>query len=151
MKYHRRFKHFNKKTLRATEKLLKNWATNSEEENLRKMRNWLKDVSEIYQINFPMLQVVANAGAGCYSPQANKIFIKKLSVVTLLHEFRHALQAQGRAPQYVQGTPPEERGGFEDDARAWSLSLYFKVAPRTFKRLATENQIFFVTAEDVEN
>lgn len=149
MKYHRRYKHFNKKTLRATKELIKNWGADGEEKNLAKMKKWIREVSEIYQINFPMLKIIGYAGDGCYSPLLNEIYMARLSIVTLLHEFRHAMQAQGKAPQYRRHQPLEAKGGAEDDARAWSLSLYYKVAPRSFKRLASQNQIFFVSSEDV--
>lgn len=149
MKYHRRYKHFNKKTLRATKELIKNWGNDTEEKNLTKMKKWIREVSEIYQINFPMLKIITHAGDGCYSPLLNEIYMARLSIVTLLHEFRHAMQAQGKAPQFCRHQPWEAKGGAEDDARAWSLSLYYKVAPRSFKRLASQNQIFFVSSEDV--
>ena len=148
MKYHRRYKHFNQKTIRATKELMKNWGDDDREKNLTKMKKWIQELSEIYQINFPMLKIVGFAGNGCYSPVMNEIYMTRLSIVTLLHEFRHAMQAQGKAPQFVQHELAEATGGAEDDARAWSLSLYHKVAPRSFKRLASGNQIFFVSAED---
>jgi hypothetical protein len=149
LKYHRRYKHFNKKTLRATKELMKNWGNDEEAKNLAKMRKWIEQVSKIYQINFPMLKIIRSAGEGCYSPLLNEIYMARLSIVTLLHEFRHAMQAQGKAPQYRWQRPLEAKGGAEDDARAWSLSLYYKVAPRGFKRLASANQIYFVSAEDI--
>ena len=148
MKYFRRYRHFNQKTVDATKELMKNWGDGTEENNLAKMKKWIQEVSEIYQVNFPMLKIVKYAGEGCYSPLVNEIYMARLSIVTLLHEFRHAMQAQGKAPQYSRNRHLEARGGAEDDARAWSLSLYYKVAPRSFKRLATQNQIFFVSAED---
>ena len=141
--YHNRFNHFNNKTLGVTKELIKNWGTNSDAENFAKMKIWLKKVSEIYQIQFPILQIIDSAGDGYYSVLGNKIAVSRLSVVTLLHEFRHAMQFQNRTR--VMRTMVQA----EDDARAWSLSLYYKVAPKSFKRLVGQNKIMFVTAEDL--
>lgn len=149
MKYHRRFKRFNRRTVRATQKLLQGWGASSEKLKIEKMKNWIQDVSEIYQVNFPMLKMISSAGSGCYNTLSNEIFMSRASAITLMHEFRHAMQTQNKAPEFDRRQMIESRYGAEDDARGWSLSLYHKVAPRTFKRLVTDNRVFFVSVEDL--
>ena len=122
---------------------MQNWSTNSDDENISKMKKWLEKVAEIYQIQFPLLQIVNFAGQGCYRQSSNEIFMGYPSIVTLLHEFRHAVQFQNRTP--ANNTSNDA----EDDARAWSLSLYYKVAPRSFKRLVGLNKILFVNKDDL--
>lgn len=145
MTYHKRFRRFNRSTVDATRRLMLGWGQASQEERTEKMQAWLTDVSLIYELPRPDLTVNASIdNSGWYSPRGNLIVLPKPSIVTLLHEFRHAMQAWGRAgAHFRRAARAEERGGFEDDARAWSLSLYYLVAPRTFRRLAREGQIFF--------
>jgi len=128
---------------------MKGWANQSTEKNVLKMREWIREVSDIYGLTFPTLKIIASAGAGLYSPQLNQIMMAHPSMVTLFHEFRHAMQFQNKAPEYRNDVGWEQRGGLEDDARAWSLSLYRKIAPKTFKKLVTQNRIFFVSVEDL--
>ena len=143
MRYHKRFNNFNQQTIQATKELMLNWGANTQEQNVIKMKKWLEKVAEIYQIQFPMLKIVQLAGAGYYRINKNQICMAYPSIVTLLHEFRHAMQFQNRTR--VTGYSDKA----EDDARAWSLSLYYKVAPRSFRRLVRQNQIMFVGTEDL--
>jgi len=49
-----------------------------------------------------------------------------------LHEFRHHYQHHRHNVEF---------GAMEDDARAWSLSLYHTVAPRRFRYLVENNMV----------
>ena len=75
----------------------------------------------------------------------NEIHMAYPSIVTLIHEFRHAMQAQGKADVAIT----DNLNKVEDDARAWSLSIYYKVAPRMFRRLVREGKIFHITPDDL--
>lgn len=147
MNYHRRFRRYNSRTVDATKTLMRGWGQAGQAERTAKMETWLETVSLIYKLPKPDLAVKATSyvGSGFYSPRSNLIALPKPSIVTLLHEFRHAMQYWNRAGSHFRrGVGSEERGGLEDDARAWSLSLYHSVAPRTFRKLARDGQIFFV-------
>lgn len=110
---------------------------------------WLNLVSEHYNMEVPAVVHNPHAGAGYYLGLVNEIHMSKPSIITLLHEFRHAMQAQGKAgPSFRPDLPEDARGGVEDDARAWSLSLYYAVAPRTLKRLVTEGRVFHTSPAD---
>lgn len=135
LNYHLKFRNIKPATKAATKRLMSNWSTSNPTGREAKMRTWLTEVSSIYGIQEPTLIVGDRyANYGYYRPATNTINMPYASIVTLLHEFRHALQAFG------QGRP----GDVEDDARGWSLSLYYSVAPRTFRALGRRGDIFFV-------
>ena len=142
MRYHLRFNNFHRSTLAATKTLIRGWGDSTEEQRWQKMNVWLDDVSRVYGMIRPTLGKTASH-SGCYYINLNKIEIPHASVVTLLHEFRHAMQRQrvGRAC---------EARDVEDDARAWSLSLYWKVAPRALTRLVNEGRVLHTTPSDFQ-
>lgn len=131
--YHKRFRHIDRRTINATKALFAGWsdATQRETKSLR----WLSEVSEIYGVPTPRLKL-APTSFDHYQRDHHLIVLTKWSLITLLHEFRHHLQ-NTRFPCAGWMAEP--------DARAWSLSLYHAVAPRTLRRLATENQIIHLT------
>ena len=96
---------------------------NTDEEKIYYCTDWIARVSAIYGVTTPSFEFrpdEENGGSnGFYSPKKNLICLqKKISLVTLLHEFRHCMQHQGH-----KMIDPD----IEEDARAWSMSL-FKVA-----------------------
>lgn len=144
MRYHKKFQHFKPKTLTITRTLLRDWGRSSNDLQWLKMNAWLTQGAEIYGIPRPNLIQDSRAGYGCYQLATNNICMSKPSVITLLHEFRHALQNHQRATGF--NNDPRQ---VEPDARAWSLSLYYRVAPRSFRRLVAQGSIFFVSTNDL--
>ena len=135
-RYHRRFRNPHRKAVDATRLLIRGWTASSDDAKWEKSRQWLKTVSQVYRVETPKLfKQERGVGIGCYYPASNAIHMPYPSIVTLLHEFRHAYQHShpSRMPQDI-----------EDDARAWSLSLYYRVAPRTVRRLAAEGRILYL-------
>jgi hypothetical protein len=119
--------------------------------DLAACQRWLAEVSAVYRIPTPGLAVVPPgqcAGSGCYLPATNQILLPKVSVLTLLHEFRHAVQHHRPDLRFLQ-TGPADGPWFEHDARGWSMSLFRTCQPRLFDRLARQNRIFYVTAGDL--
>lgn len=143
MAYHRRYRSFHRATLDATRLLLQGWGRHDDERRWRRSRIWLRTVSSAYGMRTPKLVIDPHASSGFYRLPTNTIHMAYPSVVTLLHEFRHAMQRQAARPNSPQIVD------VEDDARAWSLSLYYKVAPRTFRRLAAEGRILHLSAEEM--
>jgi hypothetical protein len=135
MNYHRRFRNQHRKTLDATRRLIRGWTSVGVDGQWEKSRLWLAEVSVIYRMNQPKLKKTSWAGQGCYEALTNTIHMKYPSITTLLHEFRHA---------YQFSHPSRLVDDVEDDARAWSLSLYYKIAPRTVRRLASQGKILFL-------
>lgn len=108
------------------------------------MDGWVQAVAGVYGFQIPALAFNRQAGDGFYSPSKNEINMSKPSIVTLIHEFRHAMQSK----QVATGFSRLARD-VEHDARAWSLSLYFKVAPVSFRRLVAEGKIYHITMNDL--
>jgi hypothetical protein len=80
-----------------------------------------------------------NGGGGFYQRDNHSITMSPNhpSVITLIHETRHALQAKEKGAAMI--TQDVER-----DARAWSLSLYYQVRPNLLKRLVREGRVFHI-------
>lgn len=105
---------------------------------------WLGNASAAYQLPRPTFAwdpAATFAGGGEYRPATQHIAMSKISVTTLLHEFRHHMQHQGAAM-----IDPD----LEEDARAWSLSLYYAVRPDLLKRLVNQGRIFHITPQDFQ-
>lgn len=73
-------------------------------------------------------------GGGEYDKLHNKVYIYKKSFVTILHECRHYMQSQGRITERYLNDD-------EHDARAWSISLFNKIAPKEFSEAARKGLI----------
>lgn len=104
--------------------------------------DWMDTASNIYSVPTPELKWHESArgvGGGFYTPHTVTITLSHTSITTFLHEYRHHLQSQ-RLPQIV----PD----LEDDARAWSLSLYHLVRPKLLRKMAEQGRILHLSARD---
>lgn len=141
--YHLRFARFNARTVKATQALLDLRPSQlSPQDKQKAFSDWLTSVARAYRMKPVALawdEQAALAGGGFYQPASHTLTLnpRRPSVITLLHEMRHALQYQGCGAPMI--TDDVER-----DARAWSLSLYFQVRPDQFERLVRQGQIRFV-------
>lgn len=150
MRYHTVFRHFDGRTIECVKSLQRNWSNLTDDEKVQRLNDASKTLSVIYRVKQPKIGYSHHCGNGFYDIVSNRITLPKTSIVTFLHEFRHAMQRQGKASYYYNPeAPSESRGGVENDARAWSLSLYHRVAPRTLKRLVSEGQVFFISPNDL--
>jgi hypothetical protein len=97
------------------------------------MKEWLAFVSEHYHVNCPTLKVDFNAQHdGFYRHADNYIELPKFSVVTLLHEFKHAMDIM------KDGRTTEER------ARGWSMSLFARFSPKLYEQAVSKGIVFWV-------
>lgn len=145
VRYHTKFRRFRPEVVRATRDLLAGWGDLDRRERTTRMRDWLRVAAAAYEIQIPRLVLTPRAGSGLYMIATNEIAMAEPSVVTLLHEFRHAMQ-NFRVTRRAARRMSYDRA--EDDARGWSLSLYYRVAPRSLKRLAAEGRVFFIAQAD---
>jgi hypothetical protein len=150
--YHTRFRHFAEGTLSATDRLFRTRpSTLDEGRAVTAMGEWLDSVSALYGVPCPALRLAPPSqccGSGCYQPGGvGSILLPFPSVTTELHEFRHHLQHHGVPMVRSRFDSPGLRA--EEDARSWSLSLYFKVRPGLFARLVRDGRIFYVTPPDL--
>lgn len=148
--YHKRFSAFHQRTVEATDALFASRPSQlSHGERDRVFRDWVTEVSGAYGMEPPTFRWdvdADDAGGGYYRPADHSITMSPNhpSVTTLIHEFRHAMQAKEAGAAQVS---PD----IEVDARAWSLSLYYQVRPRLFERLVREGRIFHVSAKDLSS
>ena len=140
--YHKIFSDFPSELVKGTDKLIRcRPSMLSIEEKHLVFERWIRESSEAYEITTPQLywgDIADAAGGGFYDSKKNIIVMSptRASIITLMHEFRHALQAAG-----VSGTISEDK---EIDARAWSLSLYYQVRPLLLKKLVLEGKVFHI-------
>lgn len=145
MTYSTAFKNIDKRTIKATKKLIKSglWKKDLSTEHKVKICNeWLETVSEIYGIEVPKFRfdeseaMYMKTGGGCYEPFEKRITLfKKFSLVTLLHEFRHHMQYELDLSLF--------RRNHEEDARAWSISLFKAAAPKSYKNAVEKGLLHF--------
>lgn len=158
-RYHLRIKKFHPKTLEHTETLMasKPWKQEDAVANLDEFEKWLASVSLVYGVEQPSLSIsedpIILMSRGGYFE--NTITLPKFSVMTLMHEYRHHMQFHGLSPvaledraewsdEFLASASPTE-----EDARAWSCSLFYKVRPHLFRRSVREGKILYVEAEDL--
>lgn len=130
------FPDLNRDVVEATHDLvkMKPWSLPRSEQQ-RAAFMWLSVASHAYGLVTPRLEFDGRmrGNLGEYRAGVNVIRMQKFSLVTLLHEFRHAMQAQ--LPRLAL------RGTIEDDALAWSCSMFYKAAPRRFRRMLKAGRI----------
>ena len=120
---------FSEPVLRAVQNFAEErpWS-GSVEQRVEKYRRLSRALADAHGIREPEL-VIGNlnggsSGRSSYDPTAHRITLRgKLSVVTALHEWRHAWQ-------YVKWKRCSER-----DACWWSVNLFRRCFPRQYARL----------------
>jgi len=157
--YHKRFKNFNPKTVEATKELFRARPSQLVLEDVEVVfKKWIADISKVYDIPTPDFvweyDDLSDIGGGlCHglredendenSPFYNSVLhidANRRSITTLIHEYRHHMQFMG------MNMVDED---VEEDARAWSLSLYYKTRPVLFERLVREGKIFHIDPRDL--
>lgn len=145
MNYSKVYKNINKKVQLATKELIKEgfWKANfSQESKIEMSINWLEKVAKIYKVDIPKFEFIDSlakyhqTGGGQYNPNSKVITLfHKFSFTTLLHEFRHHMQHENNIKMY--------KNDLEEDARAWSVSLFKLVAPKSYKKAHENGTIRF--------
>ena len=141
MSYSEVYKNIDCRTVEATKELIKTgfWKKDSTvDDKILLCNKWLKAVSEVYEVEVPEFKFdqskarYRQTGGGIYDPCNKTITLfLKFSLVTFLHEFRHHLQYQKDLKMY--------KNHKEEDARAWSVSLFKIAAPNSYEK-AVENR-----------
>lgn len=103
---------------------------------------WLMKMSKLYKVKCPKFVFNPDetgifrelTGGGHYIPKDHIIVLHGVySFVTLAHEFRHAVQYAANISIYKED--------LEEDARAWSLSLFRKACPNSYKKAKERNNL----------
>jgi hypothetical protein len=167
--YHRKFSRFHRRTLEATRALFTaRPSTLSREEVDVVFKEWISTVSAAYEVEVPRLVWSEDLPLhGMYVPSEKTLYMQRASITTLLHEYRHHLQAAGKQMKVptaeeqtliVESINPEGRtreetiqliqsAAIEYDAYAWSMSLYHKLRPEQFKRMVRAGRIHFISPD----
>ncbi len=125
---------FNAAALRAVEAFARSrpWS-GSLPRRKQKFRNIVHDMSVAYNVPEPEVRFSVTAGSDSagsyYLPASHLIVLSKLSVCTVLHEWRHAWQ-------YVTRGRCSER-----DACKWSINLFRRVWPEQYAKLRHEGHM----------
>lgn len=145
MTYSKAYKNIHAKTIEASKQLPKYgfWRKDATVDyKIELCIEWLETVSNIYKVRTPefffnesKMQYI-QTGGGIYSPSERKITLyHKFSLVTLFHEFRHHLQNEKKLDLY--------KNDIEEDARAWSVSLFATALPRSYENAVSKGILHF--------
>ena len=104
------------------------------EVQLQMLKTWLVAASEAENVPVPILSIceIEAHGNGVYHRDTQSITLKKVSLVTLFHEFRHHVDCVKRGRST------------EDSARGWSVSLFFITSPSMYKKAVENRRLFYV-------
>ncbi len=92
-----------------------------------------KEICDLYGINDVELHITIDpvkyraTGGGCYDRVARKIYLYKISLMTLLHEIGHVLL-----------------GRSERKARMWSHKVFYQAFPELYLKNIREGRFFHV-------
>lgn len=135
MSYSRIFKFKQKDVIDLTRELARVIWKGTDQEKYKFSRLWLAYMSEVDKIPLPALiyidsdELRQQTGGGIYNNNYNVIILSKWSLVTLIHEYRHAVQ--------------HAREMLEEDARAWSVSLFRRACPKAYRRAVEKGILHF--------
>lgn len=126
------------------------------------IKEWLEKASLYYEILTPNFEFISGregrarytaTGGGSYSITNNTIYLyKKFSLTTLLHEFRHHMQHEAyqvHNDRLINKSTGEldfegnTKLALEQDARAWSCSLYYNASPRRYNTAVKKGILHF--------
>lgn len=146
--YSQVFKNIKPEAIALTKELAKSgiWKKDvSKSDKAIAMGIWVQKMADLYNMERPKFYFIDGAkgkaqyrktGGGCYIPSHHEIYVfEKPSITTLLHEFRHAMQFQLGVKKF--------RGDHEEDARAWSVSLYRLSLPKSYKNAVEKGILHF--------
>ena len=96
------------------------------------LRKLCSQLSECYNLPIPSLK---KGSYECYWIPGEHIELPKVSLVSFLHEYRHHMQ------KYNMQHYPDK----EVDARAWSISCFYRTLPEDFDKAWREHKIWFMS------
>jgi len=126
----------NEMSVQALKKFQEKKTSNKDvDKRFEAMGELVQELSEVYEIACPRLRMKdidgSYSGGSTFDPDENIITMRgKLSIITLLHEFAHAL-LHSSAPD-LHDTNRRDSEGF---CRIWSVLLFKTVYPEQFAKL----------------
>lgn len=153
--HHLRIAEFPQPLIEATDALFKSYAWRGDIDTLcRKAQKWSDAAAAVYNIDAPTIRIRSNnsrirGGCGIYNRESNLIVLPKMSVISLFHFFRYALQALSPIELL-----PAAFGGdrHTEDAAAFSTSLFHTVRPELFRDAVQrpDLRVLFVRQTDLQ-
>ncbi len=140
--HHLRVANFPPALLEATDELFKSYAWRGDAAAKQaKAQRWVDAAAACYEIDAPEVLIrpavsVGADGFGLYNALSNVIVLPKMSVISLFHFFRYAVQSHCASCELLPAAFGGDRNG--EDAAAFSTSLFHSVRPELF-RTAVEN------------
>jgi hypothetical protein len=137
MALHETYTNIHKKVLRVTDALFRArpWS-GTDDEILNRWQAWCDKACDAYGI--PHVEVLMTRSDvpyhGAYLPESRCIVLRKWSLITLFHEFRHHMQC-------TQDLHYAFEEAFEIDAQAWACSLFHSVRPGRFRRAVESGRV----------
>lgn len=145
MPLHTAYTKIHKKVLRATEELFRSrpWS-GTDEDICARWQAWADKACDAYGIPHVDVELTTahEEWLGWYLPDTRAIMMRKWSLITFWHEFRHHMQ-------YSMNLQYPSREWFEADAQAWACSLYHTVRPGAFRRAVASGKVWGVETEDL--
>lgn len=130
--YHKMFQHLSQAAIEAVRETAADglWRL-PEYEGYLLLQRLADRLCEIYRL--PPVRV-EQADYEVYIPSRSIIGLPRVSLVSFLHEFRHHMQTHGR----------QHYPSVEVDARGWSISMFRRACPGSFKRAWRAGRIWFM-------
>ncbi len=138
MALHKTFKNVNRAAGIVREEVRNGYFRQPDQEKVIRLKHLGERLAGFYDVA-PVGEISVDPGLpsyGRYNLAAKKVTLRKPSIVSFLHEFRHHLQHQGDV-RIVKDK--------EHDAQGWACSVYYKACPKLFTKAAREGKIMGVT------
>lgn len=108
------------------------------------INNYILFVKKRYDISVDVKVTLENnkqdKNGGCYIDYKKEIiFYGELNLITVLHEIRHYIQFNSSIKPLFKTYNDRE-----EEARAWSSSLFYALYPETYDKLSEEGKIKFI-------
>lgn len=111
------------------------WQTKNTDVGLQDV---VDQLCEYYHIDGEFRPIVILDEYNYYRRDANMIGVDKISLVSLLHEYRHFLQHHNLGSKVMSTT---ELVMLEYDAQFWALSVFYHAFPKMFDKAWSEGKL----------
>ena len=119
----------------------KKFSPSRREQHLYNLGKYIEKLSLAYKVPVPIVMMSPDMGDSGVAVD-NVLILSKYSTVTIMHEFRHYLQIKGKVKKtFTKFYPYDSLLGREEDAIAWSHSLFKISRPKMYKKALVEKRL----------
>lgn len=134
-RYHERFGNLHSTAVEHVDDACPQIWNVEEDEAFEMLQELVSDLADVYDMPTPE---VTEDRREVYYPNSETIGLPRVSIVSLLHEFRHHMQQYGR----------QANDDIEEDARGWSVSMFATAEPDYFDSAWEDGRIMFMPEYD---